>query len=226
MRVFLWCMLFVLCGTVPLTASESEENACFSLSRSLPEEGYVPGKAVSIVVTVAQHCDRLPSAIGFSETISDDWEFVQMEMLRGAAPAVFPFAGKTEKLEFAWITPPQFPVKLEYTLKARVDSPADLLITGLVLFRFDGPEFRSESVETTLSVRDSVPAVDGEIYEEGEDKPPHEEGETEPAPNEIEAAPGCCAAEPQKKGALPSSLGDCGLLGLAFLSLLFLKKRR
>jgi len=82
------------------------------------------------------------TALGFEETIPEDWTFVSVA--GDDPPPVYPGDDATGMLGFAWITPPESPIDFCYTLQVPESETGDKSFSGELIYRIDvGAEQRT-----------------------------------------------------------------------------------
>ncbi len=77
---------------------------------------YVPGQNIDITIHIDKEGPQDITALGFQDTLPAGWTYVSLAAT-GTPPPVFPSAGQTDLLEFAYVDVPTFPVEFTYTVK-------------------------------------------------------------------------------------------------------------
>ena len=157
-------------------SDEDEKESCVTLYRTVPAGKYTPGEALTVILRAESNCEDEFGSLGFTETVSQGWSFVDVGAIRGEKPPIFPEAGKTGDLEFCWIHVPEFPVEFQYVIKSSKASKDPLIITGSALYYFTvGGVNQSAGIETTVESFYSVEeegegstVTEGEVNGEGE----------------------------------------------------------
>ncbi|HQN00910.1 MAG TPA: hypothetical protein PLL36_07545, partial [Candidatus Hydrogenedentes bacterium] len=157
-----------------------EDEPCVHVDRTIPAGKYTPGESLTVVIHAESKCNDVFGSLGFTESIPEDWYFVDVGSIRGEKPPIYPEAGKTGFLEFCWINVPEFPIEFQYIIKPVGETKAPLRITGSALYYFSvGGVNQSAVVESVVESADSQPRegetegetpveVEGELNGEGE----------------------------------------------------------
>ncbi|MCA1901461.1 MAG: DUF5011 domain-containing protein [Candidatus Hydrogenedens sp.] len=160
---------FALC-IAPLTPSYSQtQNPVIHeantnplgihLSRQVPRE-YTPGSPLEIVLTI--YCDapdpNYPvTAVGLYESIPAEWTFTSMRGVTTEPPPIAPSPGTQGTLQFAWITPPNFPCTFAYTVQVPENMAGVKTFSGQVEYRTNGPRLVSPPEITQINGIDRIP---------------------------------------------------------------------
>ena len=86
------------------------------LSRALSTPTYTPGGSVDVALRMERVGNDAVTALGVEETLPEGFAFDGI--VGDVKPDIAPKQGQTGKIEFAWITVPQFPATVSYRVKA------------------------------------------------------------------------------------------------------------
>jgi PKD repeat protein len=104
--------------------------------------------ALDLVVTLSYDGAAPVTALGLVETLPDGWTFGSV--VSGPAPANV-LARPSGEVEFLWIEIPAFPMELRYRILVPVNPSGTETVSGLGLYRLDGPELRTNTETTSFS---------------------------------------------------------------------------
>jgi len=121
---------------------------------------YVPGETIDVTIHIDKEGPQDITALGFQDTLPAGWTYVSLAAT-GTPPPVFPSAGQTDLLEFAYVDVPTFPVEFTYTVQVPADESGSVTIGGdvvvgtetkssAVVYRTCGDSIFSPKVETLL----------------------------------------------------------------------------
>gem|GEM_PF-793928 len=126
---------------------------------------YVPGETIDVTIHIDKEGPQDITALGFQDTLPAGWTYVgpsNTDTLPPGFPPVFPPAGQTDLLEFAYVSVPAFPVEFTYTVQVPADESGPVTIGGdivvgtetkssAVVYRTCGDSIFSPKVETLLN---------------------------------------------------------------------------
>ena len=155
-------------ATVEAGLDERNDEPCVEVYRTIPAGKYTPGEPLTVVIHAESKCNDAFGSLGFTESIPEDWFFVEVGSIRGEKPSIYPEAGKRGSLDFGWINVPEFPIEFQYIIKPVRETREPLRIMGSALYYFSvGDINQSAVVETVVESADSLPS-EGEAEREGE----------------------------------------------------------
>ena len=126
--------------TMSLTPAQAQDPGVW-LSRSLNATTYTPGERLEITLSIESTLTLPPRGFAIEESIPEGWLY--SGVIAGDQPSLEPFAGTTSLLEFVWFAVPEFPASFTYTIRVPEDVQGPQEISGVVIYRTDGPELRS-----------------------------------------------------------------------------------
>jgi hypothetical protein len=121
------------------------------LARTIPAGGYTPGAPLDVELNLnyGSAATNPATAVALVEQLPAGWKF---EKATGAAlPSVVPKPGTEGKLEFVWINPPAWPAAFTYQVTVPAGETGGKQLSGQVVYRANGPEERSTSVNTDVN---------------------------------------------------------------------------
>lgn len=147
-----WALALLSLFVAPAWAQETQ----LFLGRQAPPS-FAPGQPIEITITISAAGPGNITAIGVYETLPPNWTFSGLRGITADPPSISPAPGQTDLLEFAWITPPPFPVMFAYTLLPPEQAGGVQYITGQVEYRESGGALKSNVEFTELSGPDNRP---------------------------------------------------------------------
>ncbi len=126
------------------------------MSRQHPGD-YVAGTQIEVVLSISASAEGVVTAMGLRETVPPGWVFEGMRGITGQPPAVSPEPGATGDLEFAWITPPQFPYSIAYILTIPPGEAGMRTFIGQLEYRLTGGKQVAAPVITQMMGEDTTP---------------------------------------------------------------------
>lgn len=127
------------------------------LERSLPAQ-VDPGAQMDVTVTLTAEPSDTIRALGVVETLPEGVAFVSVSGVGDTpSPPIAPAEGATNRLDFAWIDTPTFPVSLKYTLSIPDTLSGTQEISGYVEYRLEGGSLQSDTTVSQFLVGEEDP---------------------------------------------------------------------
>ncbi len=160
------------------------------LVREVSRNAYSPCGLLDVTLRFYYYDEAPITAIGLTERLPGGWSY-DAWLGPGDAPEIMPPVG-ANTLEFAGLSIPDFPFTFGYRVRIPADAEGNQSISGSALYRTDGTELESLTVQTLLTAGSSPEGECGEGEGEGSPEGGSEgEGEGE---GEGETAPPCSGA--------------------------------
>ena len=219
--------VFLVAGIIFIAEPSAFATPCVTMTRTISPLEYTSDQPLEIQIRMESTCSESIVSFGISEGIPENWRYVSGTSTNGTAPVLWPSAGAASTLEFAWISPPTFPLEIRYVIEPSADVTGPIQFSGYGIYLFAvGNENRTLVVESTVEPMmnpEGEPSEEGEFPSEGEipvEGEPQVEGEAPPEQ-------GCCGKQSQfseAKGRMHLS-GDILCFGLGMMCLFFVKSR-
>ncbi|MCC6144553.1 MAG: hypothetical protein IT368_12170, partial [Candidatus Hydrogenedentes bacterium] len=148
-----------------MTSGElSTEPAYTNISKSVLEmsrsaSDYVAGDAVEVAVTLERREEIELTALALNETLPAGWTYAGAVNLHGAS--IQPQVGDGGTLTFIWVVMPEFPVQISYLAQAAADSTGAQLLSGNAVYRTNGSELTTATVDT--EIQEVEPVVEAPV---------------------------------------------------------------
>ncbi|MCK5863222.1 MAG: DUF11 domain-containing protein, partial [Candidatus Hydrogenedentes bacterium] len=126
-------LVVIIVGVVPAAFADSP---CLSLSRAVNDSVYKAGQEILVTLTLQNNCTHTITSLGITETLPEGWQFISGEVINGAAPVQWPESGSMDPLEIFWITVPELPLSLWYTVKTPDTAIDPAFFSGHAIFSF------------------------------------------------------------------------------------------
>ncbi|HOK89702.1 MAG TPA: PKD domain-containing protein [Candidatus Hydrogenedentes bacterium] len=115
-------------------------------SRTFNVTTCAPELPVEVTLLLEYRGTATMTALGLVETLPDGWSFEGL--VSGTVDLV---RQNGNDVEFAWITPPAFPVSLTYRVRAPADLSGNQVFSGILYYRFDAGGLSYGPVTTALA---------------------------------------------------------------------------
>lgn len=121
----------------------------FIVTQTLPNP-YRPGEANTASFTMDYRGSEPVTALALQVKLPVAWQFVALT--EGDKPAIVPKAESSDQLTFVWITAPEFPATLTYTLSVPEWAEGTYALEAQAIYRCLGGELHSKPhrVESTF----------------------------------------------------------------------------